>query len=171
MLQIKRHEPQRYELIYQGNNMISFFNEDIQFDLSNKRLIKRWLNVLSNNNNYHISNLNYIFCSDKYLLDINLKYLKHDYYTDIITFDNKESDDDDNLVVGDIYISIDTIMLNGVTYGEGFERELHRVMAHGLLHLTGFDDVSDELQKVMTQQENIALDLLDVMQKEVGVNI
>lgn len=151
--------------------MISFFNEDIQFDLSNKRLIKRWLNVLSNNNNYHISNLNYIFCSDKYLLDINLKYLKHDYYTDIITFDNKESDDDDNLVVGDIYISIDTIMLNGVTYGEGFERELHRVMAHGLLHLTGFDDVSDELQKVMTQQENIALDLLDVMQKEVGVNI
>ena len=75
------------------------------------------------------------------------------------------------MVVGDIYISIDTIMLNGVTYGEGFERELHRVMAHGLLHLTGFDDVSDELQKVMTQQENIALDLLDVMQKEVGVNI
>ena len=102
MLQIKRHEPKRYELIYQGNNMISFFNEDIQFDLSNKRLIKRWLNVLSNNNNYHTSNLNYIFCSDKYLLDINLKYLKHDYYTDIITFDNKESDDDDNLVVGDI---------------------------------------------------------------------
>lgn len=147
--------------------MIKFFSEDIRFDLKNKRKISAWLKAVAAENAYVIGDMNYIFCSDDYLLDINKQFLGHDYYTDIITFDNSE----DYLlekgrpgVSADIYISLDTVKANGQEYGDGFERELKRVIVHGLLHLIGYDDVTPAKQKKMRAAENRALDLFETMQ-------
>lgn len=143
--------------------MIHYFNEDTRFIPANKRLISRWLKEIASRNGQKIGELNYIFCSDSYLLDINRQYLGHDYYTDIITFDNRDEYTGNSKISGDIFISIDTIEANASEYGEGFDRELHRVIAHGLLHLVGFDDTDDKLQKEMTAQENAALELFNRM--------
>lgn len=143
--------------------MIRYYTEDIQFNLSQKRLVSNWLKQIAASSGKQIGDLNYIFCSDPFLLNINKQYLGHNYYTDIITFDY--SDDyveigKSDKIYGDIYISIDTITHNSIEYGEGFDKELHRVIAHGLLHLIGFDDTTPELQTEMTRQENLSLDLL-----------
>lgn len=140
--------------------MICFFSEGITFNLRSKLVLKRWLKEVAARGGYTASDINYVFCSDDYLLEMNKQYLGHDYYTDIITFDNRE-DAASKRVDGDIFISIDTVRSNGEEYGEGFERELHRVMAHGLLHLTGYDDGTEAEQKQMHAAENAALDLLD----------
>ena len=142
--------------------MICFFSEGITFNLRSKLLIKKWLKLLAANNGYTVGDINYIFCSDDYLLEMNKQYLGHDYYTDIITFDNKE-DPASKKVDADIFISVDTVRANGQEYGEGFERELHRVIAHGLLHLTGYDDTSEKEQKKMRSAENASLELLDTL--------
>ena len=142
--------------------MISYFSEDTSFVLKQKRLVSKWLKELANLNGKQAGALNYIFCSDSYLLEINKKFLGHDYLTDIITFDNAPDYAGiypDGTLSGDIYISIDTVRYNADAYGEVFERELHRVIAHGLLHLIGFDDTSAKLRKEMRNQENLALDL------------
>ena len=146
--------------------MIRYFSEDTTFMLKSKRLISKWLKQVAQENGHVLGELNYIFCSDPYLLAINQQFLDHDYFTDIITFDNS---DDFFLETGrkgvsaDIYISIDTVKANGAAYGEGFERELHRVIVHGLLHLVGYDDVSEWKQRRMRAAENRALKLLDAM--------
>ena len=149
--------------------MIRYESEDIRFSLANKRLVSRWLNTVAGNASKKTGELNYIFCIDPYLLKINKQYLGHDYYTDIITFDFSEDyeiEGKGDRISGDIYISIDTVRHNAEQYGEGFDRELHRVIVHGLLHLIGFDDVTPELQKEMTAQENKALDLLLQLRNE-----
>ena len=146
--------------------MIRYFTEDTTFTLKGKRLISKWLKQVAQENGHVLGELNYIFCSDPYLLAINQQFLDHDYFTDIITFDNS---DDFFLETGrkgvsaDIYISVDTVKANGAAYGEGFERELHRVIVHGLLHLVGYDDVSEWKQRRMRAAENRALKLLDTM--------
>lgn len=145
--------------------MIHWFSEDTNFVLKNKRLISNWLKQIALSSDASVGELNYIFCSDQYLLDINKKYLGHDYYTDIITFDNSDEFTAQGVITGDIFISIDTVRVNAEQYGEGFDRELHRVIAHGLLHLLGFDDTSEKLQKEMTRQENLALDLYEKISK------
>lgn len=142
--------------------MISFFSEGITFNLRSKLLVKKWLKQVAAQNGYTVGDINFIFCSDDYLLDINKQYLGHDYYTDIITFDNREEPGSER-VDADIFISVDTVRANGQEYGEGFDRELHRVIAHGLLHLTGYDDVTQEQQEQMRQAENAALELLDTL--------
>lgn len=142
--------------------MINYYTEDIKFDLNQRRKVTSWLRRIAIDNGYKIGELNYIFCSDPYLLEINKQYLGHDYLTDIITFDSTEDYKDiypKNTLCGDVYISIDTIGYNAKEYGEGFDRELHRVIAHGLLHIIGFDDTDEKKQKEMTRQENLALDL------------
>lgn len=147
--------------------MIKFFSEDIRFDLKNKRKISAWLKAVAAENAYVIGDMNYIFCSDDYLLDINKQFLGHDYYTDIITFDNSEDfllEKGRPGVSADIYISLDTVKANGQEYGDGFERELKRVIVHGLLHLIGYDDVTPAKQKKMRAAENRALDLFETMQ-------
>lgn len=146
--------------------MIHYFNEDTRFIPKNRRLISRWLKEIALRNGQRIGELNYIFCSDAFLLDINRQYLGHDYYTDIITFDNRDEYTGTSKISGDIFISIDTIETNAAEYGEGFDRELHRVIAHGLLHLIGFDDTDDKLRKEMTEQENAALELFNSMNDE-----
>ena len=142
--------------------MISYYAEETHFSLKKKRLVSRWLKEIALRNGHRIGALNYVFCSDPYLLEINKKFLGHDYLTDIITFDSAPDYAGIypvNALSGDIYISIDTVRYNADAYGEGLERELHRVIAHGLLHLIGFDDTSSRLQKEMRAQENLALDL------------
>ena len=144
--------------------MVRFFSEDIPFNLKGKRKISKWLKTVAALEGYAMGEMNYIFCSDQYLLDINKKFLGHDYLTDIITFDNSEDflmEKGREGVSADIYISIDTVRANGESYGEGFERELLRVIAHGLLHLIGYDDVTESKQKKMRAAENRCLKLYD----------
>ena len=142
--------------------MISYFSEDTKFVLAQKRLVSKWLKDIAARNGRQIGALNYIFCSDPYLLEINKQFLGHDYLTDIITFDNASDYAGiypAGALSGDIYISIDTVRYNAEAYSEGLDRELHRVIAHGLLHLIGFDDTTPALQKEMRAQENKVLDL------------
>jgi len=146
--------------------MIRYFTEDTTFTLKGKRLISKWLKQVAQENGHAVGELNYIFCSDPYLLAINQQFLDHDYFTDIITFDNSDDffqETGRKGVSADIYISVDTVKANGAAYGEGFERELHRVIVHGLLHLVGYDDVSEWKQRRMRAAENRALKLLDAM--------
>lgn len=102
-----------------------------------------------------IGDVNIIFCSDNYILDVNLKYLQHDYFTDIITFDYCEN----NVLSGDLFISVDSVRENSVFYNTEFEDELNRVMVHGILHLIGYDDHTEEDQKVIREKENYYLSL------------
>ena len=101
--------------------------------------------------------VNYIFCSDDFLLNINRTYLKHDYYTDIVTFDMSDSDD---VVSADIFVSIDRVKENAETEGVSFEEELYRVMVHGVLHLCGYGDKTKEEQGEMRSAENQHIKLI-----------
>ncbi len=136
--------------------MISFFKENTTFDIKQKNKIKSWLKNVASGYGFSAGELNYVFCDDEYLLQMNRQYLGHDYYTDIITFDSRENALSKRLD-GDIFISVDTVRANGEEYGEGFEREMMRVIAHGLLHLIGFDDHTAAQQKKMREAENTAL--------------
>lgn len=136
--------------------MIEFINEDIDLPLFSHSKILEWINIIIQNNHCTTGDITYIFCSDSYLIDINRKYLNHDYNTDIITFNYNEN----KLISGDIFISTDTVLKNSKEYTTSFEMELYRVMIHGILHLVGFDDQTDEQQYEMTRQEDLALGLL-----------
>ena len=142
--------------------MISFFKENTSFDIKQKNKIKTWLKNIASGYGFEAGDLNYVFCDDEYLLEMNRQYLGHDYYTDIITFDSRE-DVRNKRLDGDIFISVDTVRANGAEYGEGFEREMMRVIAHGLLHLVGFDDHTAAQQKKMRKAENTALEQWDTI--------
>ncbi len=131
--------------------MISFFNEDINFKFQGKNNFKSWLKKVSEKEGFKINNLNYIFCSDEYLHKINLEYLDHDTFTDIITFDNSE---DETTIEGDIFISIERVRENSETLKTVFDEELKRVIVHGLLHLCGYDDHSPEDKAEMRRLES-----------------
>jgi len=135
---------------------IHFFNEDIYFNLPNQQLIKNWVLDSIDKENYNPGEINFIFTSDSYLLNINKQYLSHYYLTDIITFNYCV----DTIINGDIFISIDTVKNNSLQFGVSFEEELHRVMIHGILHLAGYDDHSDEEKEQMRKKENEYLDRL-----------
>lgn len=135
---------------------IYFFCEDISFKTPPLRSTRSWLNAVAASENKSIGGLNYIFCSDPYLLNINKDYLGHDTLTDIITFDNSESGD---LIEGDIYISVDRVRENALKFQVTFNKELHRVMVHGLLHLLGYKDKSINQKKTMRKKESGYLSL------------
>lgn len=135
--------------------MVSYFFEDIKFKFNKRRLNNQWLKYVAESEIKKIGQINIIFCSDNYILDINQKYLQHDYFTDIITFDYCEG----NYLSGDLFISIDTVKENSHFYNTEFEEELNRVMVHGVLHLIGYDDHSDEDKLIMRSKENYYLDL------------
>lgn len=141
---------------------INFFTEELKFELKQKTKLKKWLTEIAHNEAFKVVNLNYIFCTDAYLLEINQTYLKHDTFTDIITFDNSESE---NEVCGDVYISIERVKDNSKNLSIKFETELHRVMAHGLLHLCGYEDKKPVDKHKMTEMEDISLKLLADFQK------
>ena len=131
--------------------MVSFFSEDIDFKVVNPLKTKKWIKNASISEGYELSQLNYVFCSDEYLLEINKQYLDHDYFTDIVTFDNSE---EDNQLEGDIYISVDRVRENAATFHTDFDTEMRRVLIHGLLHLAGHDDTSEALKTAMRAKED-----------------
>ena len=133
---------------------IYFFTEGIEFKLDEKKKLEQWIHNTASEHSFIIDNINYIFVSDTYLLDINKKYLNHNTLTDIITFDNSFF----NLgLAGDIYISIERVRENAVKYKVDFQEELCRVMIHGLLHLCGFKDKNVSDKENMIDAENVAL--------------
>ena len=135
--------------------MVSYFTEDTSFAFKEKRLTSRWLKLVAESEIRRLGDISIVFCSDNYILDVNMKYLQHDYFTDIITFDYCEG----NVLSGDLFISIDSVRENAVLYGAEFEDELNRVMVHGLLHLIGYDDHTEEEQKIMREKEDYYLSL------------
>ena len=139
---------------------IHFFKEDCEIDLRKLKNHKSWLVHLAKQYNYHIQELNYIFCSDEYLHKINLEYLNHDTYTDIITFDLQEKASKDRTIESDIFISVDRVQENADKLNTDMLEELKRVMAHGLLHLIGFKDKTVTEKEEMRLAENKALELL-----------
>ena len=141
--------------------MVSYFQEDIHFELKGKALNNRWLKMVAESEVKKLGPLSIIFCSDNYILDINIKYLQHDYFTDIITFDYCEGD----VVSGDLFISIDSVRENSLHYGVRFEDELDRVMVHGLLHLIGYDDHTPEETALMRQKEDYYISIKRSLQQ------
>jgi probable rRNA maturation factor len=137
---------------------IHFFSEEIKFDLPNKLKRKNWLKNLASSEQYKIGELNYIFCSDEYLHQVNVDYLNHDTYTDIITFDNSDLE---NVIEGDIFISIDRVKENAKNLNEIESNELSRVISHGLFHLMGYKDKTKEQAAVMRKKEEFAIQLFE----------
>lgn len=130
--------------------MIRFFTEDTSYTLPQKQATRQWLKNQAAREGFTIGELSYIFCSDEYLLQVNRDYLDHDYYTDIITFDNSEEDAN---IEGDIFISVDRVADNAQQLGISAEQEMRRVLAHGLLHLCGYGDKSPEEAQQMRSKE------------------
>lgn len=122
-----------------------------------KRLTTNWIKQVAASFGKRVEDISYMFCSDEKILEINNQYLQHNYYTDIITFDYSEGD----IISGDIFISLDTVKSNSKELCTDYNNELHRVIIHGVLHLCGVNDKTDEEQKYMTECENEALDLLN----------
>ena len=135
------------------NNEINFYLEDSNYRILNKRLIKKWLSEAIILENKTLGYINIIICSDNYLYELNQKYLSHDTFTDIITFDFTEGEN----LIGDIFISIDRIRENAKTFNVAVNNELHRVMIHGVLHLCGYKDKSKKDKSQMTIKEDFYL--------------
>jgi probable rRNA maturation factor len=138
---------------------IYYFEEDINFNISNQNNITSWLSQIIMTEGFELEELNYIFCSDEYLHQMNLTYLNHDTLTDIITFDNSEAE---QIIEGDIFISIDRVKENSEEFDVLFETELHRVLVHGLLHLFGYKDKSEREKVLMREKEEACLSLLSI---------
>lgn len=139
--------------------MIQYHSENITLPAIDQAKISRWIKHVAASYGKKTGNLNYIFCNDERILDVNNEFLQHDYYTDIITFDYSSG----KIISGDIFISLDTVKTNAEELCVSFDEELHRVIIHGVLHLCGQDDTTDECQAEMTRKENKALGLLAEM--------
>jgi probable rRNA maturation factor len=136
---------------------IEFFTEEVEFEVKNEEKVKAWLSEIISINSFELESLNYIFCSDEYLHQMNVEYLDHDTLTDVITFDNS---DIEGVIEGDVFISIDRVVDNAAAFHISSDTELHRVMAHGLLHLLGYEDKTPEKQILMRSKEEECLQLL-----------
>ncbi len=136
--------------------MIDFNYEEVSENQIDENIIKSWIGKVITDYNSFLGSITYIFCNDDYILNINNQYLNHNYYTDIITFDYC----DGNTVSGDLFISIDTVLSNSIKFNTLFQEELNRVIIHGILHLLGFKDKTDQEAKTMRTLENQALKLL-----------
>lgn len=130
---------------------ISFFNESVSYKLPNKLKLKKWIKSTIEKEGYNLEQLNFIFCSDEYLLGINQQFLNHDTYTDIITFDNSEVE---KLIIGDIFISIERVKENAKIYKTNDFDEVCRIIIHGTLHLLGYKDKGKIAKTLMTDKEN-----------------
>ena len=136
---------------------IKFFSEDLPLPKIKRRLIANWLKEVILFEGKRVGEISFIFCSDEYLLDVNRKYLDHDYYTDVITFDYVEGE----MVSGDIFISLDRVSENARNLNLSFLEELDRIMVHGVLHLLGYKDKSRKDKILMTEREDYFLKLLN----------
>lgn len=138
--------------------MINFHFEDIKPFIVRQKFVREVLRLLIQNEEKIQGDIQVIFCSDDYLLQMNINFLKHDYYTDIITFDYGEND----VISGELYISTDRIRENATTFGTGFKCELMRVMMHGVLHLLGYGDKTKTQKKIMRDKEEYYLSKFDI---------
>ena len=139
--------------------MIAYFFEDTDFVFKGKALNNRWLRTVIESEIRSTGNISIIFCSDNYILDINQRFLGHDYFTDIITFDYCEG----SKISGDLFISVDSVRENAIEYGVPFYEELNRVMVHGILHLIGYDDHTEDDIRQMRSKEDYYLSLRELM--------
>lgn len=137
---------------------VHYYTEACSFRFGNRRAVNRWINETVVAEGRKRGDISVIFCSDDYLLEVNRQHLQHDYYTDIITFDYDEG----VWVSGDLFISIDRVRENAAKYGATFEKELHRVIIHGILHLCGYKDYTDEEAKLMRSKEDFYLNLFSI---------
>ena len=133
--------------------MITFSSENIPMPVLSLPQVERWIRAVAAQYGFAVGQLNYVFCDDEKILAVNREFLQHDYYTDIITFDYSTR----TRVNGDIYISLDTVASNAQMVGATFNHELHRIIIHGLLHLTGQADKTPETKAQMTAKEEDAL--------------
>jgi len=138
---------------------ITYNAVDVPFPKIKRRATTKWIYLTIEKCGMKSGAISYIFCSDEEILRINKKYLNHDYYTDIITFDYSEN----GVVSGDLFISVDTVKSNSEKYGTVYEDELRRVMIHGILHLCGFKDKTPEDEKIMREKENLNLDFYKIL--------
>jgi len=136
--------------------MIHFSAENIDMPALDERKLNRWIKSVAAEYGFAVGHIQYIFCSDERELEVNRQFLGHDYYTDIITFDYSTP----STLNGDIFISLDTVRSNAETVGVSFDDELHRILIHGILHLTGQGDKTPETKVQMTAKEEKALQKL-----------
>lgn len=128
----------------------------------NVALVERWIEQVAKNHDRVLGPLTYVFCNDEKIIEVNREFLQHDYYTDIITFDYSRS----RMVSGDMFISLDTVASNAAMVGCDYERELMRVVVHGVLHLCGINDKGPCEREIMEAHEDEALRLLDSINSE-----
>ena len=142
---------------------VELFYEDTQTLKLKKSPVKKYINLLINRELKRVGEISIVLCSDKYLLEINIEYLKHNYYTDIITFNYVEG----NLISGDLFISVDRVKENSIVFKTGVIKELYRVIFHGILHLIGYNDKTEEEKKIMRTKEDLYLDEVDFSEIEI----
>jgi len=137
-------------MVVKSRAPIRFFFKEVSASLRNRKKLKDFLSFLFKREKKKLNTLNYIFCSDKFLLEINRAYLKHDYYTDVVSFNLSNSPTE---VIGEIYISLQRVKNNADQFGQTFNKELHRVIFHGALHLCGYRDKTKKEQLQMRKKE------------------
>ena len=137
---------------------IIYQNEGVKAPLIKKREVTKWIKDVAASYGKKVGDVSYIFCSDEKILEINKEYLQHDYYTDIITFDYTDED----VISGDIFISLDTVESNAKEFNTDYLEELHRIIIHGILHLCGINDKGPGEREYMTECENKALQLIKI---------
>ncbi len=136
--------------------MITYNSEGIAMPKLRKRVLNAWIRAVAKSHGRRVGDVGYMFVDDEKILEVNREYLGHDYYTDVITFDY----DEDDIVSGDIVISLDTVRSNAELFGKTYDDELHRVIIHGILHLCGINDKGPGEREIMEAEENKALALL-----------
>ena len=136
--------------------MITYNSLSIALPNIDQATVTEWIGRVAESHQRVVGDINYVFCNDEEILDVNRRYLQHDYYTDIITFDYGRG----NVLSGDLYISLDTVRSNAELLGKPYDEELHRVLVHGVLHLVGINDKGPGEREVMEAHENEALALL-----------
>ena len=132
---------------------ITYDSENINFPNLKRRETSAWIKKIASSYNKKVGDIACLFCNDEKILEINRQYLNHDFYTDIITFDYSEGD----IISGDIFISLDTVLSNSQMYKTDYKEELYRVIIHGILHLCGLEDKQEEDSKNMREAENSAI--------------
>jgi len=139
---------------------IYFHTESIQFPFNRRNLFKKWIRLVVENHYRSTGSINIIFTSNEYLLSVNNEYLNHNYNTDVITFEYNE----EKLISGDIFVSVEQVKINAESFDNSFESELNRVVIHGVLHLLGFKDSTPDEKKEIREEEDKALALLNMVE-------
>lgn len=146
--------------------MITYNVIDVKMPEISHRETTKWVRAVAASYGKRVGEVAYVFCNDDKILEVNRQYLKHDYFTDIITFDYCEGD----MLSGDLFISLDTVRTNAELFHKTYDDELHRVIIHGILHLVGINDKGPGEREIMEAAENKALDLLHKLRQENNEN-